>query len=57
MASRDDGNFFLRRTGRQPDENWMGSRHDRPIWMDKESRYTVDSGRETMEDQFASLPS
>ena len=57
MASRDDGNFFPRGTGRQPDGNWMDSRHDRPIWMEKESRYTVDSGRETMEGQFASLSS
>ena len=57
MASGDDEIFFFRRTGRQPDENWMGLRHDRPIWMEKESRYTADSGRETMEGQFASLPS
>ena len=46
MASRDDGKFSLKRTGRQPDESWM----------EKESRYTVDSGRETMEGQSASLP-
>ena len=57
MARRDDETFFFRRTGRQPDEDWKGLRHDRPKWMEKESRYTVDSGRETMEGQFASLPS
>ena len=57
MASRDDDKFFFRRTGRQPDEDWKGLRHDQPKWMEKESRYTVDSGRETMDGQFASLPS
>ena len=57
MSSRDDEKYFFRRTGRQPDEDWKGLCHDRPKWMERESRYTVDSGRETMDGQFASLPS
>ena len=35
----------------------MDLRHGRPTWMGKESRNTVDSGRESMEGHFASLPS
>ena len=56
MASRDDEKKF-QTTGRQPDGNWMDLHHGRPTWMGKESRNTVDSGRESMESRFASLPS
>ena len=56
MASRDDGKKF-QTTGRQPDGNWMDSSRVRPTWMGKESRNTVDSGMESMETRFASLPS
>ena len=56
MASRDERKK-IQTTGRQPDGNWMDLRHDRPTWMGKESRNTVDSGRESMEGHLASLPS
>ena len=56
MASRDDGKIF-QTTGRQPDGNWMNSSRVRPTWMGKESRHSVDSGMESMETRFASLPS
>ena len=55
MANRDDGQNFPT-TGRPPDGNWMDSGHIRPTWMGKESRNTVDSGIESMETRFASLP-
>ena len=57
MASRDDEKKKIQTTGRQPDGNWMDLRYGRPTWMGKESRNTVDSGRESMEGHFASLPS
>ena len=55
MANRDDGQNF-QTTGRRPDGNWMDSGHIRPTWRGKESRNTVDSGIESMENRFTSLP-
>ena len=55
MANRDDSQNF-QTTGRRLDGNWMDSGHIRPTWRGKESRNTVDSGIESMENRFASLP-
>ena len=55
MANRDDGQNFPT-TGRPPDGNWMDSGHIRPSWMGKEARNTTDSGIESMETRYGSLP-
>ena len=55
MANRDDGQNFPT-TGRPPDGNWMDSGHIRPSWMEKEARNTADSGIESMETRYGSLP-
>ena len=55
MTNRNDGQNFPT-TGRPPDGDWMDSGHIRPTWMGKEARNTVDSGIETTENRYGSLP-
>ena len=55
MANRNDGQNFPT-TGQPPDGNWMDSGHIRPTWMGKETRNTVDSGIESTENRYGSLP-
>ena len=55
MANRNDGQNFPT-TGRPPDGNWMDSGHICPTWIGKETRNTVDSGIESTENRYGSLP-
>ena len=55
MTNRNDGQNFPT-TGRPPDGDWMDSGHIRPTWMGKEARNTVDSGIESTENRYGSLP-
>ena len=55
MTNRNDGQNFPT-TGRPLDGDWMDSGHIRPIWMGKETRNTVDSGIESTENRYGSLP-